>query len=153
MVMHHHARKRRDRLQENLQQMKADGLMSAEGILDHPALFLLQYGTDPERPVTVMRLSDKMRQLVTKLWTLALKEVNMSKVDTKKRAKYNAKLQKSSSIISDQVMVTLAGGISQSRHRVSSAPTDGHFLPAAELLSQYQYQLLPSVRRVGPAAS
>ena len=90
MVMHHHARKRkrRDRLQENLQQMKADGLMSAEGILDHPALFLQRYGTDPERPVTGLRLSDKMRQLTAKLWTLALKEVITSKVDT-----YNAKLQ------------------------------------------------------------
>ena len=94
-------------VQENLQQTQADGLMSAEGILDHPALFLQRYGTDPERPVTVIRLSDKMRKLVTKLWTLALKEVNTSKVDTKKRVKYNTKLQKSSSIALEQATVTL----------------------------------------------
>ena len=89
-------------VQENLQQTHADGLMSAEGIFDHPALFLQRYGTDPERPVTGLRLSDKMRQLTAKLWTLALKEVITSKVDT-----YNAKLQKSSSIVVDQVTVTL----------------------------------------------
>ena len=91
-------------VQENLQQTHADGLMSAEGIFDHPALFLQRYGTDPERPVTGLRLSDKMRQLTAKLWTLALKEASTSKVDKKKRTKYKAKLQKSSSVV---ITVTL----------------------------------------------
>ena len=88
----------------NLQQTQANGLMSAAGVLDHPALVLERYGTDPERPVTMIRLSDKMLKLVTKLWTLALKEANTSKVDKKKRTKYKAKLQKSSSVV---ITVTL----------------------------------------------
>lgn len=81
-------------VERNLQSTKADGVMSAEGILDNPALFLGRLGPDRNSVVIIWTLSAEIRKILGRLWKLAGEGHHMksSKLE-KKLKKYTDKLE------------------------------------------------------------
>jgi len=65
-------------VQSNLEETKADGLMSAEGLLDNPALFLSRYGSDPrvrgrDKQVQIPSITEKSEESEQKIAKLQKK--------------------------------------------------------------------------------
>jgi tRNA-dihydrouridine synthase 1 len=79
-------------VQSNLDVTKANGLMSAEGILDNPALFLKRYGADRDHKVTFWILPPKIQKALGKLWRLAGDATTEEAKVKKKLQKYMHKL-------------------------------------------------------------
>lgn len=81
-------------VQRNFKLTKADGLMSAEGILDNPSLFLGRLGSDRDTKVKIWTLSADIRKMLGKLWKIAgdIEDTKSPKVE-KKLNKYNDKIK------------------------------------------------------------
>jgi hypothetical protein len=86
-------------VQHNLETTKADGLMSAEGILDNPALFLKRYGAARDHHVTFWTLPPKLQKTVSKLWKLAGDRTTTTMAEEKAKKKLQKYTDKVDSLI------------------------------------------------------
>lgn len=95
-----------DDVQTNLHDTHADGLMSAEGILDNPALFLPRYGRRSERrkPITVWSLKQQQQN-----HPAATSMANENQQQQQQREKKIRKLQKRLTEIEDLEQQTISG--------------------------------------------
>lgn len=79
-----------EEVQSNLEHTQADGLMSAEGLLDNPSLYLCRY-EKPDEVVSQWKLNEETSKILDKLWKAARNKVKGE--DSAKVPRYEKKLK------------------------------------------------------------